>query len=175
MHTIQDIRTEYDRLDRLLSADTSEVEIVISPRSVKRLGSFRFPEKNVPPLLAKPLQISISAVAMEDENLFWDTIRHEYAHAVVYLTHPGEHHGHDEVWKSVCRRIGCAPKSTAAASEGQKEEWAASARYRVHCEHCGADSYYHRAGKTVQILMYGDRKRVQCRCGSRELTLYIRQ
>ena len=105
MHTIQEIRTEYDRLDRLLGVDTSEVEIVISPRSVKRLGSFRAPGENVPPLFAKPLQISISVAALKDDGLFWDTIRHEYAHAVVHLTHPGERHGHDEAWKAVCRRI----------------------------------------------------------------------
>ena len=175
MHTIGEIRAEYDRLDKLLGVDTSEIEIVISPRGVKRLGSFRSPGGNVPPLFAKPLQISISVAAMEDDALFWDTIRHEYAHAVVYLTHPGERHGHDEVWKTVCRRIGCTPKSTTAASDGQKEKWAASAKYRVHCESCGADTYYHRAGKIVQLLMYGDRRRVRCRCGSHELSLYVRQ
>ncbi|MGM9614909.1 MAG: SprT-like domain-containing protein [Oscillospiraceae bacterium] len=174
MHTIQEIRAEYDRLDRLLHVNTSGIEIVISSRSVKRLGSFRSPGGNVPPSSATPLRISISAVVMEDDALFWDTIRHEYAHAVVYLTHPGERHGHDEVWKAVCRRIGCTPKSTTAASDGQKEEWAASAKYRVHCERCGADSYYHRAGKIVQTLLYGDRTRVRCRCGSHELSLYVR-
>lgn len=175
MHTVQEIRTEYDRLDKLLGVDTSEVEIVISPHRGKRLGSFRSPGENVPPMFAKPLRISISAAVMENDDAFWDTIRHEYAHAVVYLTHPGENHGHDEVWKAVCRKIGCAPKGTTAASDEQKQEWVASARYRVHCESCGADTYYHRAGKIVQLLMYGQRKRVRCRCGSNELSLYVRQ
>lgn len=174
MHTIREIRTEYDRLDRLLSVDTSEVEIVVSPRRGKRLGSFRSPGGDVPPLFAKPLRISISAAAMEDDALFWDTIRHEYAHAVVYLTRPGERHGHDEVWKAVCRKIGCTPKGTVAANDELKQEWAASAKYRVHCERCGADTYYHRAGKIVELLMYGERERVRCRCGSHELTLYMR-
>lgn len=175
MHTIQEIRAEYDRLDELLGVDTKGIQLVLSPRSVKRLGSFRSPAENVPPLFAKPLQISISVAAMEDDVLFWDTIRHEYAHAVVYLTHPGERHGHDEVWKAVCRRIECTPKSTTAASDEQRQEWVATAKYRVHCESCGADSYYHRAGKIVQLLMYGEQKHVRCRCGSHELSLYVRQ
>ena len=175
MHTIQEIRTEYDRLDRLLGVDTSEVEIAVSPHRGKRLGSFRAPGEGVPPLLAKPLRISISAAVMEEEEVFWDTVRHEYAHAVVHLTHPGERHGHDAVWKAVCRRIGCTPKSTTEVSDEQKQVWADTAKYRVHCERCGTDSYYHRAGKIVQILLRGDRKRVRCRCGSNELTLYVRE
>ncbi len=175
MHTTEEIRAEYDRLDRLLGVDTSEIEIVISPRGVKRLGSFRSPGESVPPLFAKPLRISVSAAVMEDDDLFWDTIRHEYAHAVVYLTHPGERHGHDAVWKAVCRLVGCTPKSTTAVSDEQKQAWEAGAKYRVHCESCGADSYYHRAGKIVQFLMRGEGKRVRCRCGSHELTLYLRR
>lgn len=175
MHTIEEIRTEYDRLDKLLGVDTSGVEIAISPHRGKRLGSFRSPGGDVPPMFAKPLRISISAAVMENDDAFWDTIRHEYAHAVVYLTRPGERHGHDEVWKAVCRRIGCTPKSTTAVSDEQKREWAASAKYRIHCERCGADTYYHRAGKIVQLLMHGQGKRVRCRCGSNDLSLYVRR
>ena len=175
MHTVEEIRAEYDRLDRLLGVDTSGVEIVISPHRGRRLGSFRSPGPDVPPLFAEPLRISISAAVLEDDEGFWDTIRHEYAHAAVYLTHPGERHGHDEVWKAVCRRIGCTPKSTAAVSAERQREWIDAAKYRVHCESCGADSYYQRAGRIVQLLMQGGPKRVRCRCGSRELTLYIRR
>ena len=40
MHTIQEVRAEYDRLDRLCGVDTSGIEIAISRRSVKRLGSY---------------------------------------------------------------------------------------------------------------------------------------
>ena len=175
MHTIQEIRTEYDRLDRLLGVDTSGIEITISPHRGKRMGSFRSPGEDVPPMFAKPPRISISAAVLEDDGLFWDTIRHEYAHAVVWLTHPGERHGHDDVWKAVCRQIGCTPKGTVAASDEQKQEWRAAAKYRVHCESCGADTYYQRAGKIVTLLMHGQSRRVRCRCGAHDFTLYVRK
>ena len=175
MHTIKDIRTEYDRLDRLLGVDTSGVEITVSPYRGKRMGSFRSPSDDVPPMFAKPPRIAISAAVMENDELFWDTIRHEYAHAVVWLTHPGEHHGHDSVWKEVCRRIGCTPKGTTPASDEQKQEWAATAKYRVHCEGCGSDSYYQRAGQVVKLLMRGQKRLVRCRCGSNDLILYVRE
>ena len=43
MQGVEKIRAEYDRLDRLLGIDTSGAEIVLSSRSVKRLGSCRYP------------------------------------------------------------------------------------------------------------------------------------
>lgn len=175
LHTVQEIRTEYDRLDRLLGVDTTDLEISISPHRGKRLGTFRSPGGDVPPMFAGPPRISISAAVMENDELFLDTIRHEYAHAVVWLTHPGEHHGHDAVWKAVCLRIGCTPKGTVEASDEQKQEWAAAAKYRVHCSSCGADTFYLRAGKVVKLLMHGQKRRVYCRCGSRDLILYVRE
>ena len=57
MHTLEEIRTEYDRLDRLCGVDTSDVEIVLSRRGVRRLGSFRYPAKG----RAGALRITINA------------------------------------------------------------------------------------------------------------------
>ena len=105
MHSLEEIRKEYDRLDRLCGVDTSRVELKISRRPGRRLGSFRYPLRGG----GTPLRISISASVLEQEEQFWDTIRHEYAHAAVYLQHPGEKHGHDKVWKDICRELGCSP------------------------------------------------------------------
>ena len=171
MHTIQEVRAEYDRLDRLCGVDTTGIEIVFSARSVKRLGSFR------PPVPAKglPARIMISAALLESDDPFWDTVRHEYAHAAVWLTHPGERHGHDEVWKAVCRRIGCAPKSTAPAGEQSEALRRQRAKYMVKSHACGAETYYLRAGKIVTLMERGYRKRIRCgRCGSNDLLLYER-
>ena len=41
MHSLDEIRREYDRLDKLCGVDTSGVEIEISRRPGRRLGSFR--------------------------------------------------------------------------------------------------------------------------------------
>ena len=171
MHGVEEIRAEYDRLDRLLGVDTSGVELVLSDRSVKRLGSCRYPS----PDGTKPMRITISSAILSDDAQFWDTVRHEYAHAAVYLLHPGERHAHDAVWREVCRRIGCTPKSTAPPVGEAERLRRERARYLVKCAACGAETYYLRAGKIVRLMERGGRRRVRCGCcGSNDLALYER-
>ena len=171
MHSLEEIRKEYDRLDRLCGVDTSRVELKISRRPGRRLGSFRYPLRGG----ETPLRISISASVLEQEEQFWDTIRHEYAHAAVYLQHPGERHGHDRLWRDMCRRLGCSPERLAPQSEESLERTLEQAKYRVHCKGCGRDSYYFRAGKVVKSLRPGGRGRVRCAfCGSDSFELYVR-
>ena len=72
---------------------------------------------------------------------------------------------HDEVWRAVCRRVGCpedrlAPQC-AAAEENRKRIAAARGVYVVTCLGCGAESRYLRRGKVVQAL---EEKRGQIRC-----------
>ena len=168
---MDEIRREYDRLDRLCGVDTSSFELVISRRSIRRLGSFRYPA----PGTDAPPRITISEVILDDDEQFWDTVRHEYAHAVVWLRRPGERHGHDEVWKSVCREIGCVPKGTAPSSEQLQRVRCQNAKYRVSCRECGMETYYLRAGRIVQLLASGRGQSVRCgRCNSSALDLYVR-
>lgn len=170
MHGTEEIRAEYDRLDRLLGIDTSGAEIVLSGRSVKRLGSCRYPTPD-----GKPMRIMVSSAILNDDALFWDTVRHEYAHAAVYLLHPGERHAHDAVWREICRRIGCTPKSTAPSGGEAEHLRRERAKYLVRCRACGAETYYLRAGKIIKLMEGGHRKRVHCsRCGSNDLALYER-
>ena len=106
MHTLEEVRAEYDRLDRLLGIDTSEIELRVSKRAVRQLGSFRVPTRG-----AGRMRITLSALIFADDAQFWDTVRHEYAHAAVHLLHPGEKHGHDRVWKQMCAVVGCSQNS----------------------------------------------------------------
>ena len=168
MHTLEEIRAEYDRLDRICGVDTSGIEIVISKRSVNRLGSFRYSL----PGSGKPMRIMIASSILNEEEQFWDTIRHEYAHAAVYLMYPGERHGHDEVWKAVCRKIGCRPVSRAKESRERKELREERARYVVSCPRCGAEYYYLRAGTVVQMMKNGQGWRLRCpKCKGKALRL----
>lgn len=172
MHTLEEIRAEYRRLDTLCGADTSAIPVVLSTRMVKRLGSFRYPlnDRGAPP------QITISAAVLAEDALFWNTIRHEYAHAVVWLRHPGEQHGHDALWRSVCQVIGCAPKATVPASGGQMALRKARARYTVRCKHCGQETFYLRKGRIVELLEAGESNRVRCRaCGSHAFDLFAKK
>jgi len=175
-HTIQDIRDEYRRLDRIMGIDSTDVEIQISNRAGKQLGCFRAPNPRALRPSSDPLCIRISASVLDDDEAFFDTIRHEYAHMAVFKLYPGEQHQHDGVWKDICRRIGCVPKSKSAMPEEREREWQNSAKYWIHCTRCGTDSYYHRAGKCVQYMLMGRGSRLRCgKCGGSKLELYVRE
>lgn len=172
MHTLEEIRAEYDRLDRLCGVDTSAIEITISRRGVRRLGSFRYPAKG----RAGALRITINASLLDEEEAFWDTVRHEYAHALVYLRHPGERHGHDAVWKAACRELGCSPDRLTAQTEEGRAELERRAKYKVQCAQCGQTTFYLRRGKVVDLLLRGPGGQVRCaQCGSSKLELYVRR
>ena len=171
MHSLDEVRDEYDRLDRLIGVDTRGIELKLSKRAVRQLGSFRAPTGP----LTQP-RITLSALIFDDDAAFWDTIRHEYAHAAVWLLHPRERHGHDRVWKDMCRRVGCSPRrlaSNVGKAAALREE---RVRYIVRCESCGAESRYVRRGKTVELMLRGRGRSLRCRvCGGRRFTLLVRE
>ena len=171
MHTLEEVRREYDRLDRLVGIDTSGIELKISKRAVRQLGSFRSPARGT-----GPLRITLSALILDDDAQFWDTVRHEYAHAAVYLKYPGEKHGHDRVWREMCRLVGCDPTRLAPEQGRAAELRKAQAKYIIRCKNCGAESRYVRRGKAVELMLRGSGKMLRCRkCGQNSFVLLVRQ
>lgn len=171
MHSLEEVRAEYNRLDRVIGINSSAIELKISKRAVKQLGSFRAPKK---PGTA-PLRITLAEQIFSDDAQFWDTVRHEYAHAAVYLLHPKERHGHDAVWKQMCLRVGCDPSRLAKESPEMKQQREQSAKYMVRCEGCGRETLYQRRGKIVELLMRGRGGTIQCTaCGSRKFKLFVK-
>ena len=171
MHTLEEVRAEYDRLDRLLGIDTTGIELRISKRAVRQLGSFRVPARGG----GRP-RITLSALILTDDAQFWDTARHEYAHAAVYLLYPGEKHGHDRVWRDMCLRVGCHPERLAPERGRAAELRQARTKYIIRCERCGAESRYVRRGRAVDLMLRGRGRRLCCRsCGGNRFTLLIRQ
>ncbi len=171
MHTIQEIRAEYDRLDRMLGIDTSGIELRISKRAVRQLGSFRVPAGG-----RGRLRITISSLVLDDDEQFWDTVRHEYAHAAVYLLRPGERHGHDAVWREMCRKVGCSPKRLAPGQGKAAERREEKVRYIIRCRRCGSESRYLRRGKAVDLMLRGRGKSLRCTlCGGNSLVLLVRE
>ena len=171
MHSLEEVRAEYDRLDRLIGIDTAKIELRISRRAVRQLGSFRSPARG-----KGPLRITLSWLILEDDAQFWDTVRHEHAHAAVYLLHPGEKHGHDAVWRAMCRRVGCDPKRLAPEKGKAAELRQAQARYLIRCKTCGIESRYVRRGKAVDLMLRGRGRTLRCRrCGGNSFTLLVRE
>ena len=171
MHTLEEVRREYDRLDRLVGIDTSGVELKISRRAVRQLGSFRAPSRG-----RGPLRITLSALVLDDDAQFWDTVRHEYAHAAVWLMHPGEKHGHDKTWRDMCRGVGCDPKRLAPEKGRAAELRQARTRYIIRCRGCGGESRYIRRGRAVELMLRGRGRMLRCRkCGGNDFTLLVRE
>lgn len=165
MHTLEEVRREYDRLDALTGADTRGVALSISKRAVRRLGCF---------CPAPEPHIVLSAVILGDDALFWDTVRHEYAHAALWLLRPGERHGHDALWRALCATVGCVPRATVPAGAEQIALRDERTRYRLTCRACGSETRYLRAGKIVKLFLAGKAGRVRCtRCGGREFRFEI--
>ena len=167
MWTLEQVRQEYRRLDAMLGIDTSGVGLEFSKRMTRQYGVCTF-VKN------RPQEIRLADFLRQEEQVFRDTARHEYAHAAVALL-TGKRHGHDEAWQAVCRKIGCPPErlapSCGAAVENRKRIEAARGVYLVTCLGCGAESRYLRRGPVVQALEEA-RGGIRCRrCGGKKFRL----
>ena len=148
MWTLEEIREEYDRLDRYLGIDTRAIRLSFSKRMRQQHGVCCFRGGH-------PTEIRLA-----------DFLR---AHAAAALL-TGQRHGHDALWKSLCVRIGCRPERLAeqAAAQAAKN---AGRSYVVRCKTCGAESHYLRRGAFVQSIEQG-RQDCRCRrCGGRTFAL----
>ena len=157
-HTLADIRREYDRLDALCGVDTGALALRVSTRASKRLGSCKYVGSRVEGITVSDF------VLAAPERVFYDTIRHEYAHALVKLRLPREKHGHDAVWKAACREVGCAPErccdpSVLPETPARRQE---PYRYQLRCLSCGAAWQYKRMTKVLRLVLRGGSRYCTC-------------
>lgn len=164
MFTIQDIRNEYKRLDNLCGVNTKDIKLSFSSRMKRRYGCCAFKNK-------KPVEIRIAENIRNSPDMFWDTIRHEYAHALVKLRYPDERHVHDETWKRACIEVGCDPKRTAVSPEDVKEKQVKQAKFVVTCSKCGQVFFYYRTAKVITSLRAGYKNFFCPICHSTDLLL----
>ena len=155
MHTLEEIRNEYNRLDEITGVDTSSIPIVKS-KSVHQYGYCRImPINTAQGIKYTPTKIAISAFVFSDEREFLDTIRHEYAHACASLL-DGERHGHDVVWKRICKQVGCRPTSCVPTdSQTHQNAVREKSKYTVVCDKCNTRWYFARKTKLICKLETG--------------------
>lgn len=169
--TLEDIRNEYDRLDRLCGVDTRGIQLVASKRMKTRLGYCQYQNR-------RPVKIAVASFlfSMEDDEVL-DTARHEYAHALVKLRCPKENHGHDAVWKAAAEEVGCTPRRTCQDEEinayckARRREQ--PVKYIVICVTCGRTWNYKKKGRVVSaILSHPGTRRFSCPgCGGRRFSV----
>lgn len=87
-----------------------------------------------------------------------DVIAHETAH---YLCNEltGEHHGHDEMFKEMCLKLGTTNYNTSTKVDrivGNEQIY----KYLVTCKNCGSTMGRHRSSKLIQHPEY-----YKCKCG----------
>ena len=170
---VSDVRAEYDRLDRLCGVDTSNVEIVVSPRMFATYGNCKYDRAG------KPRRITIASVLFSlNEATLLDTIRHEYAHALVRLRFPNERHHHDAVWKAAAVEVGCDPTrcgndpdfSRNHEKESRKRK-AQKYKYIVQCKGCNKSWRYQRRGRVVNAIL--ENRGATCPyCSGRDLSVH---
>ena len=70
MWTLEQVRAEYRRLDRLLGIDTSGIPVRFSKRMTRQYGVCTF-------LKNRPQEIRLADFLRQEDAVFWDTARHE--------------------------------------------------------------------------------------------------
>lgn len=68
----------------------------------------------------KRIELSEHYVLRNSREHVLDTVLHEIAHALV-----GTEHGHDDIWKAMCSRIGATPQSCSSTANMPEGYWQA--------------------------------------------------
>lgn len=85
-------------------------------------------------------------VETAEEHDVVDTIKHECAHALV-----GPGNGHNEVWKAMCRKIGCTP-SARADEDVSGEMDTSGAKFFAQCGSCEQKFHMFRKPKHLKAV-----------------------
>lgn len=171
LHTIEDIRAEMNRLDEITGVSTKEIELSISTKSVYQYGSCTL--QNIAGKCV-PIKISIAKFLLAEEEAFYDTVWHEYAHAVTTIR-TGKNEGHSYVWKQVCREIGADPIRLAKPCESADKAREAKAKYLITCKGCDSSWKAFRATVITKAILAGkSTPNTYCaRCGHREFDVKV--
>lgn len=156
MRTKEDIRRVFQGLDKASGLAGSTLPIRIS-KSYGKYASY------YPPRPGKQEYFQFSQLLMKkelcSEELFLDTVGHEYCH--YYCEHrysfPVSPHGPQ--WKEACRRFGVNPRYCALTESDEKYQKAREAyrqehaKYRLTCPSCKNQGYYYRKTPFLQALL----------------------
>lgn len=103
--TVEEIRKEMKKMDKILGKKGSELPIKINKRMTRSLGMYKFKieDKKIIPICFEFAPKTVSGEF--DEKTVGGIIRHEYAHYAANDIHK-EACRHDRRFKSICELIG---------------------------------------------------------------------
>ena len=152
MFTIKDIRQEMNRLDKESGIDTNKIPIRISARMTSTWGKCVY-SRTRNKVVVKELVFADRLLRQATYEHLLEVIRHEYAHAYVFIVFnkPGE--GHSSRWRYWAIRFGCSGKRCNNFPEVDSDKRAEqTAKYIVTCATCGTIFKYQRRSKIIQAL-----------------------
>lgn len=152
MFNLQDVANEYRRLDQIFNVDTSDINLVHFT-GVSKAGYCAVRK-------GKPVKIGINDLLFEcSEEEFYDTVRHEYAHAINAIKY--NENGHGQTWKQICKIVGCIPSAHVPENSELKKKFdeysIQTAKYKITCSHCGQVYYYRRKSSVVNDYYAGEK------------------
>jgi len=150
MYTLKDVANEYRRLDQILGVDTSNIELVRFTGNTS--AGYCSVHKE------KPVKIGINELLFGcSEKEFYDTVRHEYAHAINAMKYKSR--GHNQTWKQICKTIGCTPLGRIPENSELQKKFdqltVQTAKYKITCPSCGQVYCYQRKGSVVSAYYAG--------------------
>lgn len=156
MFTISEIKAEYKRLDELTGMNiSSTIPVEISSRCKRTRGRYEWIMNNFTEEVRAEKIVIAKFVLMEGADTFYNTIRHEYAHAMSTRKYGKEGAGHSYLWKECCSIVGCSGERFAKATEQQMEAVKNHVEYKISCSGCGRVWTYRKKGRVVKAFMNG--------------------
>ena len=143
-----------------------DITVSVSPRMTKSLGVCESVRVNGK---LTPREIKISKKLLETSTLpvIKDVIYHEAAHALVTIE-TQEKHGHDEVFKAMCHRIGTKNDGT-CCQEFEVEDPDKYYKYTAYCNECGR--FLHGVSRTCKMVQYPH----TYKCGKCGGSIFVKQ
>ena len=144
--TTQEIEEYCNTLAAQIGLDF-DCPVIINKRLTKTLG--RVMNEPTPfGYYPSSLEISYRVAAHAKDEDVRAVIQHELAHWAVTIE-TQEPHGHDDVFKAMCKRLGC-PHDTPQISIGYDVDEDTLYKYVVYCQDCDNKLYYSRASGVVK-------------------------